>query len=241
MNFYEKKFFYKILSIFLFLFFFTAGFASAQYYPDGNNSSQQNYNNNYNQNQVQSVILDDFQFATASQEQSQWCWAACITMVLNYYDIPCTQEEVVMRTYGTLVNYPARDLYQIAQYLNGWGMDRQGREVVVEAGTYEYAPFEGIINELEAGRPFIIGVGNGYSGHVVVCYGVDWMNTYDGPYVTDFYVYDPWPGNGHSQWNTEELNTYWIGAIAIEVYDAGNQNNYNNNYPDYNDYNYPSY
>ena len=234
---------YQIFIIVLFLF--TSLSANAQYYPadyDYNNYPEQDYNTNYNQEQGQSVILDDFQFDTASQLQSQWCWAACITMVLNYYDIPCTQEEVVMRTYGTTVNYPARNLYQIADYLNGWGMDSHGREVVVEAETYQYAPFEGIINELGAGRPFIIGVGNGYSGHVVVCYGVDWISTYEGPYVTNFYVYDPWPDNGHSQWNTEELNMYWVGAIAIQVSDGTyhNNNNHYNNYQNNND-NYPNY
>jgi len=198
-----------ILLTILFLFLLS-GLAIAQYYPNQNN-------NNYNQNQGQSVILSDFQFSTVSQKQDQWCWAACITMVLNYYDIPCTQEEVVMRTYGTLVNYPARDLYQIAYYLNGWGMTGQGRKVMVRAESYQFVPFQGIIQELQSGRPFIIGVGNGYSGHVVVCYGVDWMNTAQGPYVSKFYVYDPWPGNGHREWNTEELNQYWVGAIGIQV------------------------
>ena len=70
----------------------------AQYYPQTYN----NYNNynNYNE-QTYTVKLDNFEFCTAEQKETQWCWATCIAMALNYYDIPCTQEEVVMRTYGT--------------------------------------------------------------------------------------------------------------------------------------------
>lgn len=220
---------YKILLITLLFIVSMTGLAGAQYYPQGYDEyysqiygNNQNYNDYNNNNYEQSIILENFQYVTASQKESQWCWAACITMVLNYYDIPCTQEEVVTKTYGDLVNYPARDMYQIAQYLNGWGKTRYGEDVVIQAETYEYAPFDGIINELNSGKPFIIGVGDNYSGHVVVCYGVDWIETSDGPYVTNFYVYDPWPGNGNNVWSTEELNQYWVGAIAIEVQMAYN-------------------
>jgi len=145
-------------------------------------------------------------------------------MTLNYYDIPCTQEDVVMKTYGTLINYPARDLYQIAQYLNGWGVTQHGKKVIVQAEAYDenvFVPFKNIIAEIQAGKPFIIGVRNpDYSGHVVVCYGVDWVNSYQGPWVNTFYVYDPWPGNGKSAWDTEELRWRWMGAISIQVSNA---------------------
>jgi ABC-type bacteriocin/lantibiotic exporter with double-glycine peptidase domain len=190
----------------------------AQYYPQTYN----NYNNynNYNE-QTYTVKLDNFEFCTAEQKETQWCWATCIAMALNYYDIPCTQEEVVMRTYGTLVNYPARDLFQIASYMNGWGVTQHGKKVYVTAEAYpEYVfiPFQNIIQELDNGKPFIIGVKNqDGSGHVVVCYGVDWCNTYQGPWVTCFHVFDPWPGNGKSDWDTEELRSRWMGAISIDV------------------------
>jgi len=236
----------KILVITFILLFTVISFANAQYYPQSYNNTYYPQEQNYNNYQDgQKVILNDFQFCTASQKESQWCWAACITMVLNYYDIPCEQEEVVMNTYGMLVNSPARDMYQIADYLNGHGKTNQGKDVVVEAETYETASFEGIIEELQMGKPFIIGVGDGNSGHVVVCYGVEWTDTYEGPYVTNFYVYDPWPGNGNRLWNTEELNTYWMGAIGVDVNDGSYCNNtdyYNNQNYDYNQpYDYDNY
>jgi len=231
-----KKFGFNHKILFLILLFLSlvSFMSSAQYYPVDNNGG--GYSDYDYQGGENTIILDDFDFATVSQKETQWCWAACITMVLNYYDIPCTQEEVVMRTYGTLVNYPARDLYQIAQYLNGWGVDRQGRQVIVQAEAYSSAPFDAILSVLSDGRPFIIGVGNGYSGHVVVCYGVDWVNNYWGPEVTKFYVYDPWPDNGYSEWDTRELNMYWVGAIDIEVQDAGYNEPYYNPYNDPYDY-----
>jgi hypothetical protein len=203
-----------ILLLLLFFILSVTCQVNAQYYP-------QQYNNNYNNGQATTVKLDKFEFCTAEQKETQWCWAACIAMTLNYYDIPCTQEDVVMRTYGTLVNYPARDLFQIASYMNGWGVTQNGRKVYVQAEAYpEYVfiPFKNIIEEIQSGKPFIIGERNpDNSGHVVVCYGVDWVNSSQGPWVTTFYVYDPWPGNGKSEWDTEELRVKWMGAISIDV------------------------
>ena len=247
----------RILLITLLFIFTLSSFASAQYYPNSYNNNynyQQEDYNNYN-NGAQSVILNDFQVYAASQKESQWCWAACITMILNYYDLPCTQEEVVTNTYGMLVNSPAQDMRQIAEYLNGWGKTNYGKEVMVQAEAYDSVSFQGVIEELQMGKPFIIGVGDGYSGHVVVCYGVDWIDSYDGPYVQNFYVYDPWPGNGNRVWTTEELNNYWMGAVGVDVQDTAycnnnpdysyNNQNYNQNYnnqdyynQDYNNQNY---
>ena len=42
----------------------------------------------------------DFNFVAAAQQQSEWCWAASIQMILNYYGIPATQQEIVTRTYA---------------------------------------------------------------------------------------------------------------------------------------------
>ena len=38
-------------------------------------------------------------FVAARQLNSQWCWAACIKMVLNYYGVSITQKQIVARTY----------------------------------------------------------------------------------------------------------------------------------------------
>src|SRR5690606_1346325 len=41
------------------------------------------------------------------QRNTNWCWAACIQMVLNYYNIPVAQEQIVKRTLGKLADKPA--------------------------------------------------------------------------------------------------------------------------------------
>ena len=40
------------------------------------------------------------------QRSLNWCWAACIQMVLNFHRIPVTQEQVVKKTLGKLVDRP---------------------------------------------------------------------------------------------------------------------------------------
>ncbi|MGH7602471.1 MAG: C39 family peptidase [Gemmatimonadaceae bacterium] len=42
----------------------------------------------------------DFEVAYAEQANSNWCWAASIQMILNYYGISIKQQEIVGRSYG---------------------------------------------------------------------------------------------------------------------------------------------
>lgn len=49
------------------------------------------------------------------QKQSNWCWAACTQMILNYNGTDVEQEELVMMLYDSLLNQKASflDLYNI--------------------------------------------------------------------------------------------------------------------------------
>ena len=142
-------------------------------------------------------------------------------MILNFYDIPSTQEEVVKKITGDAKDIPAGSLKEIAEYMNGTGITSSLKKLSVNATAYDasvFIPFKDMIDEIKEGRPFIIGIANKdkKSGHVVICYGVDWYETSEGQCITDFYVYDPCSGIFCKR-SSEELKDYWMGLIGIEV------------------------
>src|SRR3954447_6057975 len=83
------------------------------------------------------ILREVFDFTAASQRENEWCWAASIQMVLNYYNVAITQEEIAARTYGLdasgrIVNRGA-GLDVITANLNNWNIDHNGRRYIVQA------------------------------------------------------------------------------------------------------------
>src|ERR1041384_2557076 len=61
------------------------------------------------------------------QHQSNWCWAACVQMVLNYRGVAVTQEQVVQRIFGGAEpNIPGQP-DQILTALSGWAVTANGQ------------------------------------------------------------------------------------------------------------------
>ncbi len=139
---------------------------------------------------------------SASQKTPMWCWAACIEMVLRYYNIEITQEDVVYRTYGidAAGNLPVfgAKAPEITRNLNNWSFDRNGKPYVVRAALFPGTPRnEIVIDHLKSGRPIILGYGpDPDSGHVVVLTALSYVvDQYGRPYVTTLIVRDPFPDN----------------------------------------------
>lgn len=144
------------------------------------------------------IPSNQMNYYSASQNNSQWCWAASIQMVLNYYGVNIQQEQIVARTYGTdyngnLPNWSG-SLEVIHQNLNNWSMDNRGDSYSVSASMGWKAPNPTyLIQELSAGRPIIIGYQTGQGGHAVVITAASYIPTASGPYIQSIVVRDPWP------------------------------------------------
>src|SRR6266851_6508931 len=108
-------------------------------------------------------------FVAAAQAQDMWCWAACIQMILNFYGIPITQDEIVTRVYRCPINEPATDDV-ISASLNGWGINAEGRGYVVQSHVGSGPPAAAVLTrELSNGRPVLLAFNSGTSiGHAVV-------------------------------------------------------------------------
>lgn len=134
------------------------------------------------------------------QRSENWCWAACIQMVLNFHSIPVTQEQIVRRTLGKMEDAPANHRMMF-EALDGWEVDAYGRPVSVGSNAYSTS-----IKEIRAfvstNKPLIVGLGQGRErvGHAFVLIGMYHAKIPDehrgfvyAPYSV--LLLDPWPSS----------------------------------------------
>ena len=140
-----------------------------------------------------------FNYFASSQKNSNWCWAAALQMIFNYYGVNITQEQIVARSYGTdphgnLPNWTG-SFQVITANLNNWSVDNAGRPYRVGALLYGGAPTPAyLVQELSQQRPVLIGYRSGpNSGHAVVVTACSYFDTPQGPMIQSIVVRDPWP------------------------------------------------
>lgn len=152
------------------------------------------------------------------QYQSQWCWAACISMVFGHYGYRVAQERIVTEAYGAPVDMPAVNGFVIASALNRVWIDDRGREFEasleavfdVMAG-YSTLDNIGIVDALDEGNPIIVGA----RGHAVVMTSVQYINTPVGPNIVRVGVFDPWPGRGPRWLAPDEMVPVPRGSLTF--------------------------
>lgn len=127
------------------------------------------------------------------QRMNNWCWAACVQMVLNYHGLYVSQEQVVQRVFGQMVDQPAAP-QQILAALQGWAPDARGRFSQIEADNRNLDPAS-VLQDLEYRWPLIVGLtGPGNTGHAYVmtaaCYQLDQQGY---PQIYSVVLRDPYP------------------------------------------------
>ncbi len=148
------------------------------------------------------VPTSDFnEVATFGKQRSMnWCWAACIQMILNYYNIPVSQEQIVKRTLGKLADKPA-DPNMMFKALNGWEVDIYGNKILVNSNFYSTSTKE-ITAFLLKEKPLIVGLTQSGTniGHAYVLIGMYYQSVKDNKGETNYFPHsvlliDPFPGN----------------------------------------------
>jgi hypothetical protein len=164
-----------------------------------------NENEIVGQPQYVGIPRNEFEFYAAAQQNSQWCWAASIQMVLNYYGVSIGQQQIVGRTYGTdpygrLPNWSG-SFQAITANLNNWSIDNNGAPYVVQASVYPGAPTPAyLLRELQDKHPVMIGYASGpQSGHAVVITAASYIPSPQGPMIQSLIVRDPWPSPANVQ------------------------------------------
>ncbi|MDO7138142.1 C39 family peptidase [Algibacter lectus] len=145
-----------------------------------------------------------YKAAVKTQEQSNWCWAACIQMVLKYQGLYVEQCDIVKKAFkmSSCIDKPA-DCYTIEDGVDGWSINGQqiSGEVDFSASSYE------LIDQLAYINPVIIGLNmpGQNIGHAYVLTAVFFKydsNNRKIPYKV--VLRDPWPDNQSRQefgWN----------------------------------------
>ena len=100
------------------------------------------------------------------QRQANWCWAATVQMVLNYHGLFVSQEQIVHRIYGDLVDRPAGP-NEILEALSGWAPDARGRFSSIYATPYIVRGSD-IVRDLASRWPIVVGLRGEPIGHAYV-------------------------------------------------------------------------
>lgn len=191
---------------------------------------------------VAGIRSDEFRYFAAPevagrQRQSNWCWAACVQMVLNYHGLIVNQEEVVQRVFGRQIDQPA-DNSQILLALSGWAPDFRGRFSAITAIPYAWNG--SLISDLAYKWPLIAGLKNADgSGHAYVLTALQYHNenyvmfyrygfcqgrvcqqpVYGQRTVFDYvFLRDPWPSNESLQkwtWSQFQANLLFLDGVHV--------------------------
>ena len=145
------------------------------------------------------------------QFQSQWCWAACISMIFDYYDRPVRQERVVLETFGAIVDMPANPL-QILTAINRDWRDEHGRSF---RGYGQALPIDPVVADryLRDERPLIIGS----LGHATVLTALSWaQDTAGRQELVGIVVRDPALGGQRREYSGQEVwSTMFLAHVAV--------------------------
>ncbi|MGJ8685758.1 MAG: papain-like cysteine protease family protein [Nonlabens sp.] len=137
---------------------------------------------------IESSILDIV--ASDTQNESQWCWAASIQGIFQYYGYYLTQEDIVLQTWGKLINMPSQ-ANEMLSVLNRSYIDRNGNVFSVTATAYNVS-HANAASDLSTDNPLIIGT----MGHAMVLTAVEYLRDLNGNgEIVNATVRDPWPEN----------------------------------------------
>lgn len=135
------------------------------------------------------------------QQCPEWCWAACISMIFEFYGHPLTQAEIVAQTFGAVICKAAQTTTTIGRDLSRKWVDDLGKPFTSQVIS-AYDPANGlntlsnaqIVNELSADHPLLYC----NTQHAEVLYSVSYQGTSFSPNILEADVIDPWPASPRS-------------------------------------------
>ena len=179
---------------------------------------------------VPSGRVTDMQAANTQQE-SQWCWAASISMAFGFYGHRVEQADIVRAIWGQVVNLPAANGSMIIAALARKWTDANGHSFRAHGQFTDLTTGVGGVNnnviaaELAANRPLIVGT----QGHAMLVTAMTYVPDALGSVarVLDVTVPDPWPSQTTGQGvrrtlSASEMAPFFITTISsIENLDTG--------------------
>src|SRR5471030_1455429 len=135
------------------------------------------------------IPSDSFYYVASMQEAHEWCWAASTQMILKWFGVEVTQEDVVRRIKGRVVDQSA-SARDISAALNGVRRTSTGGAKVIHTISFSGPPHPAvIIKELSQHVPMLLTIDTAPgSGHVVVLTAARYYDTPKGPHITSLIV-----------------------------------------------------
>ena len=150
--------------------------------------------------QTATATVNMLQLAQAIEVQlcPEWCWAACISMIFEFYGHPISQAAIVAQTYGAVICQAAQTTRTIAVDLSRTWIDNFGKPFTSHI-IAAYDPANGqntlqnsqIVNELSGDHPLLFC----NTTHAEVLYSVTYENSALNPIIVEADVIDPWPSS----------------------------------------------
>jgi hypothetical protein len=156
------------------------------------------------------------QEAYQTQQMSEWCWAASISMIFAFHSHPVSQERIVKEVYGADVNMPSGYGARMAALLDRSWVDDKGEHFRARlTGVYDVTAGVGLVNnnmlmrELDQNRPVLVGT----AGHAVVLAMMEYTRAFGSVgQVTRCGVFDPWPNRGARDLTQREMAPMPLGG-----------------------------
>lgn len=146
--------------------------------------------------QTAQVSFQQLAQVVTQQQCEEWCWAACISMLFDFYGHPLTQAEIVQATYGNVICLPAGSSTTIGRDLSRTYVDDRGVPFSSQVvAAYDFLnginTFDNrlIINELNTNNPMLYA----NTQHAMVMFAASYFATDAEPNIQSVQVVDPWP------------------------------------------------
>ncbi|WOF74445.1 hypothetical protein QMT40_002097 [Parvibaculaceae bacterium PLY_AMNH_Bact1] len=174
----------------------------------------------FNHFEVEALGFDGFE---ALQRKPEWCWAAAVSMVLNYQGIPFSQCKV-LQSLGEDCNSEELQfgsVNSIITSLRGIQVNRARRPAFVHATSLATGNGTPLVEDVATNWPPIVGLGarGDQAGHVYVLTRVEysWMpGAWNVPVIWRVRLYDPWDGRYVSM-SGSEFDDLFDFAVRVRV------------------------
>ena len=152
-----------------------------------------------------------------TQEQSQWCWAAAVAMVLSHNGMAVSQEDVSRQYFGDAANRKVSgamltEMLTQARLRTGGAAARPDVMVGDSAARRYELDNALLVAELIAERPLVFAV----NGHAMVLVEVVFeQSALKGTRVIGATVIDPAPGRGVRVLASTEMRPSYVAAVHM--------------------------
>lgn len=161
------------------------------------------------------VKTDYFIDYVATQQEENWCWAACIEMVLHYQGVNIAQDDIVRRVFGYAADRGGT-IYDIIKGADGL-VTNNGTVINAKGESPSGKSKISFIDDLAKRYPLIVGLSmpGQTVGHAFVMTGIVFTTDASGHqvYPRKVILRNPWPySKGQTVADREELT--WSDFIS---------------------------